>query len=188
MNHLHETLDRTNALQYSYILEQRGIQQDDHHPMLGSPPFAVRALIYPFVTQSGLHVEIGPPAVTTELASSTMSFTIPHVNAFVVNHPIHSSSTNAGRIVKVHPCHQCSKTYTRRALAEGCENRHQNLRPFSCTRRCGNQSWYEIYFFPRYLCDQRCRLLSVPGSLQARKSGTGTTAPLHRNRSLVASG
>jgi hypothetical protein len=188
MNSLHETLDGTNALQYSYVLEQHRTQQDDHHPMIGCPPFTVHALTYPFFAQSDLHVEIGPPAVTTELASSTMSSTIPHINAFVVNHPSHSSSTNVGRAVKVHPCHQCGKTYTRRALAEGCENRHQDLRPFSCTKRCSNQNWYGIYFLPRQLCDQRCRLLSVPGRLQARKSGTGTTSLLHGNKSPVPSG
>jgi hypothetical protein len=139
MEHPSDILDSTDALQYGYVLDQSSVPQQDHNPLLGSPSFTIPDLTYFLNIQPDPSVDMHPPAATAQLISQVISSTIPSTAAF--HQSTISSSTNAGRTVKTHPCHQCGKRFARRALAEGCQNRHLNLKPFLCRKRCGDTNW-----------------------------------------------
>jgi hypothetical protein len=115
---------------------------DGYHPMSGSSSRTISDFINHLYLPSDLPVNIIPPAVTAELNFPTASPSIPPVTAAVNNHSNNISYTSTQCTANVHSCARCGKLYHRRALAQGCENRHQNLRPFPCTKRCGDQNWY----------------------------------------------
>jgi hypothetical protein len=140
MTHPSNTVDGSNAPQPFPALDQYDAQQDDYSPPLASPGPATLDLSYPFYTHSILLVGMDHPAATVGFLSPSMSSTIPPVGA--VSLPNISPSINPRRTKKKHLCSQCGRAFTRRELAEGCENRHQKLRPFSCTKRCGDLNWY----------------------------------------------
>jgi hypothetical protein len=54
-------------------------------------------------------------------------------------------STSQGDFNKPHQCSFCAKVYPRVASAKGCENRHRHIKPYTCTKKCGDESWYEAY-------------------------------------------
>jgi hypothetical protein len=140
MDYLSNTTDSSDALPYSHFLDLFGTLQDDFNSILDSPSFTIPDLIYPF--ESDLLVEVDPPATAAEFISPPMSSATPRMATTVINNHDHSHHTSTRRTTKVHPCDQCDKVYPRRALAEGCQNRHQNRKPFHCTKRCGNSDWY----------------------------------------------
>ncbi|PVF91882.1 hypothetical protein CPB86DRAFT_802481, partial [Serendipita vermifera] len=40
-------------------------------------------------------------------------------------------------------CSICFKEYPRVAGAQGCKNRHLQIKPYVCTKKCGNENWDE---------------------------------------------
>jgi hypothetical protein len=149
MSHSSNTADGSNAPQPFPVLNQYGVQQDDYSPPLVSLGPMNLDLSRPFHTHSILLVGVDHPAATVGFLSPSTSSTIPPVGA--VSLPNIPPSTNPRRTKKNHPCAQCGRAFTRRELAEGCRNRHQKLRPFSCTKQCGDLNWY-IAYFSKCLC------------------------------------
>jgi hypothetical protein len=148
MNRSFNTPDGSQALQPSSPLGQYDPQQDNYSLLLGSPSPAVPDMVYLLYTQSNVSIELDLPV--SEFMFPPMSPAMPPVTTGTVNDPDFSSSMNPRHTKKTHPCHQCGRAFTRRELAEGCENRHQNLRPFLCTKHCGDNNWYVTWFF--YKC------------------------------------
>jgi hypothetical protein len=130
------------AVQPSPGLGQYDLQQDDYTPPLSSLSSTAHDLVYSPNTQSYLHIGMDPLVSTAGFISLLVSSATPLVTVGAANYIYTSSPTNLRRTKKIHPCHQCGKTFARRELAEGCENRHQNLRPLSCTKQCGESNWY----------------------------------------------
>jgi hypothetical protein len=146
MYHLMEAVHGTDALLYPYVLKQHSVQRDNNNPP-SSPTFTVLGLTHSPHTQPNLPIENDPPTATTGLIFPMIPLAMPPVVAVPVNHPGLPSATNVRRATRTHPCHECGKEFNRRALAEGCENRHRNAKPFHCRRRCGDPSWYVSHFF-----------------------------------------
>jgi hypothetical protein len=138
------TADGLNGFQYLDGGDLYDIHQDAHGPLLGDPGLTFSDLAYLMSMPYHLFTELDLPAPITEPISPTTSSTTSHTSTVVINHPNHSFSTRT-RTSKVHPCCWCGKLYTRPGLAEGCENRHQNLRPYRCEKGCGDPNWYFIY-------------------------------------------
>jgi hypothetical protein len=140
MNPHSNTVDDANALQPPLVLCQDETQRGNY-PLLSLSSLAPPDSTYPHNTQSNVPIDIGPPVTTAEFVSPPMLLSMPPVIAGTINHHTASSSTRAQHTKKNHPCRQCGKAFTRRELAGGCENRHQNLRPFLCTKHCGDPNW-----------------------------------------------
>ncbi|PVG04028.1 hypothetical protein CPB86DRAFT_809931 [Serendipita vermifera] len=92
---------------------------------------------------------------------------------------------------KPHDSHQCSicfKEYPRVAGAEGCENRHLQIKPYVCTRRCGNKNWYVAKYLTIIYYWVTDRDETVLEHLQRPRNGTDTTARQSQRRSAVNRG
>jgi hypothetical protein len=179
------TADGLNVFQYLDGTLQYDIHQDVHGPLLGDPELAISDMAYLMPMPYHLLTELDLPAPTTEPISPTTSSTTSPTSAIVINHPNHSFSTRM-RTNKVHQCCWCGKLYARPGLAEGCKNRHKNLRPYRCQKGCGDPNWYVVYFSLRWTVTDI--FAQVRGHSPAGKSGAGTIVLWRRKRSLVPSG
>jgi hypothetical protein len=150
----------SNILQGSQILDEYPISQDDPYSIIGNPISTCPNLACPTHAQYNLSSIFDLAATSTSTGvpiaafiAPAVTFTMPLAGGAVVSQfNISSSSTSARPTAKTYPCRQCGKLFRRRALAEGCENRHQNLRPFPCTKHCGDLNWYEPRFHLRRSC------------------------------------
>lgn len=116
-------------------------QEDDSHSLDGS------SLMLNGVFNAAYNPHIDGDAIpTADFMDSEVS--VPPLSQSFHNQPTSSSSTSGQHIKKVHPCGQCGKPFPRRALAEGCENRDNDVQPFQCRGRCGDLGWYVASFFP----------------------------------------
>jgi hypothetical protein len=148
MNHLPDATEGTNTPSYFPVLGQ----QDGHNPILISPSLTLLDPNYVLHTPYDPHFVINP--ATTAASTPVPIFISPATTlttAIAVGQFNLSSSMNARRTKKAHPCQQCKKPFARRALAEGCENRHRNEKPFQCRGRCGNLNWWVVHFSPQII-------------------------------------
>jgi hypothetical protein len=141
MDHPSNMPDSTNPFQYFFALDQSRAQQHDYNPLFSSPSFTTPDSTCSLDIKSGPPFKIYPPTATTQLVSQMISFDMPSTTTLAVNQSNASSSANMGRNGKTHLCYQCGKGFSRRVSAEGCENRHLNIKPFQCERRCGDPNW-----------------------------------------------
>ncbi|PVG03775.1 hypothetical protein CPB86DRAFT_778880 [Serendipita vermifera] len=155
MNYLFNDIDEGTFLHHPLIPGQYNVQEDSYHPVLDVPnvtlpnltdPLDIEANlptvadpIDPTVAGPGDPTAADPVAPTAALMSPVVPSTMPPVPTVPMNQSAFSSTMR--RTTKVHPCQQCHKPFHRRALAEACENRHNNLRPFHCTKQCGDPNW-----------------------------------------------
>jgi hypothetical protein len=138
MDYFPYTADGANGLPYSYAQHQYDIQPGRDNSAHNSPSSFDLAFLFGL---SSLFNNINPPVTSTELVTPSISLVASSSTVAVAHHLYHPFSTTTRHNAKLHPCQQCDKVYHRRALAEGCENRHQNLRPFHCEKRCGDPNW-----------------------------------------------
>jgi hypothetical protein len=99
----------------------------------------------PSITESLYH-NYAPMTITADTPSSVVTPSSPRPpslsnpitldrNSVSPRHELNDSN-------KPHTCSGCGKAFHRKARAEGCENRHRDLRPYTCTKQCGNPNWY----------------------------------------------
>jgi hypothetical protein len=86
------------------------------------------------------------PLHNADERSPHFSPTSPQSQSPDVGSPTNALTTHYD-VAKSYQCTVCFKAYPRMALAEGCKNRHCQAKPYICTKKCGDENWYDTSAF-----------------------------------------
>ncbi|CAG8620451.1 5987_t:CDS:2, partial [Acaulospora colombiana] len=128
-------------------------------------------------------------SITTEIATEVPISYVTHAEAedpphLPDSHLFNPASppimTNIEHNTKSHLCKICSKAFHRVTGAKGCENRHRRVKPYACTKKCGDKNWYgRVSLLTRTDTDDTAR-----GHLQRPRNGADTIVRWKQRRSV----